>query len=367
VLSRIIIRRITMMFQKHGTKVRIYSMALSLLLLTSGQSLAQSPYYEGKTIKSVRMSAGGTGQLRVTALMPYFRNYIPGNPTIVYEIMAGSGGLRVANHIYNTAKPDGLTIGNISTTLVALGIAGGANVKYDLDKFVYLGTPISAFHRLFLTRKGAGLDSLDKLRAQPRIRIGSNAVGSEIYILGRLFAYLLNLRDPVFIPAYEGKELDVALLRGEIDARAITASTVPTRNPEWIEEKLVHFHSIIEVPKGYPKYPHPAFVGLPELEKFATSERDRKLLALYRGMRGAGTPYIMPPTTPKEQASILQNAMRKAFLDPEFLKNYEKLLGEEAVPMMPEELQNFIKEIPRDPDVLELFNKLASIDPLPRR
>jgi len=34
---------------------------------------------------------------------------------------------------------------------------------------------------------------------------------------------------------------------------------------------------------------------------------------------------------------------------------------------MPEALEKTIRELPRDPEVVELFNKLAGADPLPPR
>jgi hypothetical protein len=37
--------------------------------------------------------------------------HIPGNPSTVMENMTGAGSLIAANHIYNRAEPDGLTIG----------------------------------------------------------------------------------------------------------------------------------------------------------------------------------------------------------------------------------------------------------------
>jgi hypothetical protein len=39
----------------------------------------------------------------------------------------------------------------------------------------------------------------------------------------------------------------------------------------------------------------------------------------------------------------------------------------DATPLMPEALEKTVKELPRDPEVVELFNKLAGADPLPPR
>jgi hypothetical protein len=59
--------------------------------------------------------------------------------------------------------------------------------------------------------------------------------------------------------------------------------------------------------------------------------------------------------------------MRKTLNDPEFYKEFQKLTGDNPTPLMPETLEKAIREMPRDTDVVELFNKLAADGPLPTR
>ncbi|HEY3302686.1 MAG TPA: hypothetical protein VGL70_04015 [Candidatus Binatia bacterium] len=326
---------------------------------------AQSPFYHGKTITIVvSTDAGGSSDVRVKALGPYLRKYIPGNPTIVTEYMPGGGGRKAANHVYRSARPDGLTIGSMSTTLVAAAILGESGVLYDVDKFIYLGAPDSSTQHVFLTRKEAGFSNIDKLRAASGIRIGAQAVGHQIYNTGRIFAFLLGLKEPKFVVGYSGPEIDIALQRGEVDGRAHLAGSVLQRTPELLEKGLANFHSVLETPKGNH---HPRFAHLPELESFAKSDKERALLALQRTFRLTGSALLLPPGTPKEQTEILREAMRKAFKDSAFLAAYRKATGDEATPVMPEELQRIVAEAPRDPEIVTLFKKIAGPDPLPDR
>ena len=91
-------------------------------------------------------------------------------------------------------------------------------VTYDVDKFIYLGTPEHENHAVIYTRKDLGLDSLEKLRAKPGIRIGGQTVGHVSYVAGRLFAYFLDFKEPKFIVGYTSPEVDIALINGEVDA-----------------------------------------------------------------------------------------------------------------------------------------------------
>ena len=56
--------------------------------------------------------------------------------------MDGGGGRKAANHIYNSARPDGLTIGNVGGGVVANAVLGESGVQYDLGK--------TALHRFTL-------------------------------------------------------------------------------------------------------------------------------------------------------------------------------------------------------------------------
>ena len=220
-----------------------------------------------------------------------------------------------------------------------------------------LATPLS----MFVTRRDVGLRSLEKLRAYSGLRIGAQSVGHTNYTLGRIFAAILGLKDTKYVTGYSIPERDVALMRGEIDA-ITNSDDFYARNPEWVQKDLVDFHIVMEIPKGEK---HPQFSKLPEVDTFAKNERTRKLLSMFRLFRLSGSPFILPPATPKDRADIIKEGLRKAFKDPEFVKEYKKVVGEEPTPLLPDENERAIRELPRDPEIVELFKKFAGAGPLP--
>jgi hypothetical protein len=155
----------------------------------------------------------------------------------------------------------------------------------------------------------------------------------------------------------------VALMRGEIDAIA-TADDHLTRNIEWLKKEQVDLHLMIAVPKDLK---HPQFGHLPDLQTFAKADRERKVIAMFRNLRLTGSPFFAPPATPKDRVAILEQAVVKTFKDPEFPKEYKKLVGDDPSPLFPEENQRAIRELPRDAETVALFNKLAGPGPLPPR
>jgi len=348
--------------------VVVSAVAVAMLTAVSGPLLAQpTSYFQGKNIILIQgREPGGTGAMRVQAAIPFLRKYIPGEPIIVTQFMPGGGGRKAANYIARNAKPDGLTIGNVGSGLVANAILGSTGVEYDIDKLIYLGTSNSTAQYVFGSVARLGLDSLDKLRARPGIRVGAQTVGHDIYINGRLFSWLLGLKEPRFVTGFSGPELDLAMERGELDARANIPDTILQRSPDHVKKRLVNYHAIIQIPKE-DRHPHPSFNKLPELETFVRADRERKIMAMFRTFRLVGSPYILPPGTPQEAVNILRDAMRKTFKDPIFLREFKKLSADDATPLTPEAQEKAIKEIQRDSEVIALFNKLAGNDPLPPR
>src|SRR5262245_64871383 len=130
------------------------------------------------------------------AIVPFLKKHVPGEPTIKFEFMPGSGGTKAANHIFSNVRPDGLTIGRIGGGLVANAVLREAGVRYDLNKFIYLGSSHSTYHWVFLTRGDAGFKNMEALRSASGVRIRAQAAGHSDYFVGRLFANLAVLKSP---------------------------------------------------------------------------------------------------------------------------------------------------------------------------
>jgi tripartite-type tricarboxylate transporter receptor subunit TctC len=350
--------------------MRVKTVLISACIVATGiglfprtHALSQPSYYEGKTLTILRGgSPGGYGTLQTTALVPYLKKYIPGNPFIVIEHMPGAAGRKAANFLYSSAKPDGLTIGAVGNVLVSGPVLALPGTNYDLDRLIYLGSTESGRPTALATRREAGLDSLEKLRATPGIRIGAHAIGHITHVTGRLFAYLLGMKEPKFVVGYSAPERDVALIRGEVDASTMSPATIQ-QNPELLEK--VHLHTVVNLPRGkyHPVYPR----HLPEIDIFSKTQQDRELLQLYRAFLYPRWPYFLPPGTPKELVVILREAIAKTFDDPGFATDFKKLTGSEPSPLTGKEVEEAIRNLPRDPEVIGLYKKLADSGPLPSR
>lgn len=347
--------------------VRLFQLIVAVVFtLTLASALfAQSDFYKGKTIKVIRGGGpGGSGEFQTRALVKFLGKYIPGNPHILVEFVPGAAGRKAANMIFSSTKPDGLTIGSIGAGLVVGPILGLPGSNYDLDKFIYLGSTDTGDPYVFYTKGDLGLDSLAKLQSARGLRFGAHAVGHPVYIVGRFIAYLLNLQEPRFVTGFTGPEIYIGITRGELDAHATGAARFAIEQPEWIAKKQINLHATFTVPKGRH---HPSFAHLPDYSTFAKTDTERKLLDMFRAFQYPRWPYIFPPGTPTDRVQIIRQAIAKAFADPEFPVEFKKLMGDDPGPLNGEDLEQSIKELPRDKEVVELYKKLAGSGPLPSR
>jgi tripartite-type tricarboxylate transporter receptor subunit TctC len=333
--------------------------AIFYLFLNAAPLVAQAPYYAGKTITIIRGGGpGGSGEFQSRALMPYLKKYIPGNPTIVMEFMDGASGRKGANYMY-TAKPDGLKIGSAGAMIPGpvLGLSGS---HYDIDKFIYIGSTETGNPYVLFTRKNAAFDSLDKVRNARGLRIGAHSVGHSVYVTARMFSFFLDFKEPKFVVGFNDPEMDVALNNGELDAR--TSGNIDSVLKDLGEG--VQFHATISNPKGRFDGRLP---GLADIDTFAKNDKERSVVNLLRAFQVPRWPHHLSPGTPPELVKILREAMARTFKDPGFQQDFKKLMGREPTPLTGEEVEKAIRDLPRDPEVIGLYKKLADAGPLPPR
>jgi len=117
-------------------------LAFLAILLGTAHAIAQTPFFQGKTIRiAVGYLAGDTHDLWARAYARNLGKHIPGNPEIIVQNMPGAGSMIAANYVYNVAKPDGLTLGSIAPGLYLAQLTGNKEVKFDWAKYTWIGTP----------------------------------------------------------------------------------------------------------------------------------------------------------------------------------------------------------------------------------
>ena len=208
-------------------------------------------FYKGKTLQIIVASGPGAGNdIKTRIFARHAPKYLPGNPSIIVENMPGAGGLRARNHIYNIAKPDGLTIAQIVRGTELQEAIGDPGVRYKSDRFNWLGnlTTGEAVCAVRIDRAGTTLQEAVKRSASAPLRnaeSGGTSIGAVAALLIKEFAGVnLNV-----VSGYGGgSAIDLAIERGEADMRCgLIWSSARARHADWFiptgEQEAVCFRN----------------------------------------------------------------------------------------------------------------------------
>src|SRR6266480_2594503 len=175
---------------------------VAVLSFSNSSEVNAQEFFKDKVITFiVGYSAGGSFDLYTRTIARHFSKHIPGNPTVVVDNMPGASGLIAANHLYNRAKPDGLTIGAWAAPLVLQQIMGNEAVKFDGRKFGYLGVP-SPYDTVCTFNDKSGISNMNDWFATKRpMKISSIGPGTSTSDIPKLLKIALTARSfPIRFP-----------------------------------------------------------------------------------------------------------------------------------------------------------------------
>ena len=338
--------------------------ALTLPSFGPSPARAAAPFYEGETLIVVQgRSAGGLGDFRVRAAIPYLKKYLPGNPNVVSLYVPGAGGVRAANLMAKSFKHDGLMIANIGTSIFVRVASKDPVVQYRLSDFTYLGAPsVGGPYALLIHR--LGIDSLAKLKAHNKLRFAERSVGHTMYNVGRIMAYVLELKDPQWVVGYESPEVDIAVERGEADGRTEVLYDLAQNKPNWRQDGFT-VPALLKNIKGRGAE---AVAGFPKTETvndYADSQLRKDVLRFYYNSRPGSSVYFTQKGIPEEAHAALRQAFRRVWSDPQFGKDYQRMTAEPLESLTGEEIEKFLQDVPENARLMTVMQQLLGAGPLP--
>lgn len=291
-----------------------------MLILGSGFTLAQEPFYRGKTIRLVvGFAAGGGFDTNARIIARHMGKHVPGNPSIIVENMTGAGSQIAANHVYKAAKPDGLTIGTFAGGLVMNQVFSKPGIEFDARKFVYLGVPAQN-PPVCVFSKASGITSIDKWMASKEpVKMGGLSPGNTTDDVPKILKATINLPIQV-VTGYKGtSDIRLAVESGELAGACWDWNSVGST---W--RKALDAGDVVVVLQPTPA-PLRDLPNVPLAISFAKTEEARRLIQVgiheqYQVLRL----YVLPPGTPTERAETLQKAFQETMKDPEFEAEMQK-------------------------------------------
>ncbi len=326
------------------------SFGLLVFLLWSSQAVAQTPYFQGKTIRViVGYPAGSAHDIWARLVAAQLSKHIPGNPATVVQIMTGAGSMVATNYIYNIPKPDGLAFGVINAALYFEQLLKKKEAQFDWSKFTWVGSMTPTNPLLYMWANAPYKTIHDVRNATVPPKCGVTGTGNTGYYLPKLLEQTIGAKF-TFVTGYQGgADIELAVERGEVQCRAFSVQVFFGREPfhTWRGKGLVRV-LVQGGKKRDSRLPEtPLFSEL--MDQYRTSEADRRLVTVMLGSGEFGSaPMIGSPGIPTEQVKILRAAFAKAMASPELIAEAKKH-GLEPELIHGDELEALAKEVLSQP------------------
>jgi tripartite-type tricarboxylate transporter receptor subunit TctC len=297
-------------------RFRLAATAVFVAVMTSA-ALAQTPaeFFRGKTVSLlVGFGPGGEDDLWARTVSRHMIGHIPGNPNVVPVHMPGSGGLLVANRLYNTAAKDGTAIGMINRGIPFELLLGGQGTQFDALRFNYIGSP-GRDTTVCAARKDAAVQSLVDLYNK-ELTVGGTGSGADTAIYPEFLSALIGLRFKL-VKGYQGsQEIQFAMERNEVQGICLAYDSLSRGNLARTGQINVLLQAALT--------PDPRIRDAPMVIDTAPSAEDRKALELFFARAAMGRPFVAPPEVPAERIAALRAAFDATLADPAFLDDARK-------------------------------------------
>jgi tripartite-type tricarboxylate transporter receptor subunit TctC len=342
--------------------MRILILAISLILASSTGLSAQTHYYQGKSIKVVvGFTTGGFYDRWARLLSRHMPKHIPGGPEMIVQNMPGAGSVVATNYVYSVAKPDGLTIGFPSNGIYLDQLVGRAEVKFDIRKFGWIGSPVKEPMLLYMRSDAPFKTITDVKNAKEPPKCGSTGTVSSDFILARLLEETLPpLKINTVLGYPGGSEIDLAVEKGEVMCRGMTASPFFGREPflSWQKKNFVRV-LLFTGDKRDERIPDVPTIG-EIFDKEKVPENSRRVADVILAAESFGRPIFATPGTPADRIKLLRNAFEQSLKDPELIAEAKK--GRMDIdPTTGESLEKLANRIlSQPPEVIARVKKILS-------
>jgi tripartite-type tricarboxylate transporter receptor subunit TctC len=324
------------------------------LAFSLGQAGAQSgdSSFKGQTITVIAGSSAGGGTDSLARLLAsHFGKHIPGNPRIIVSNVAGAAGLIAANQLYNRSPKDGTAIGTMATGLTFRTALRDPAIKFQLEKFTYLGQIASEGNFVYLRSETpfTSIEAIKKANKEgKKPKFGAQAKEHNSNVVPMAMEAILGI-DVDVVYGYPGTaEILLDIERGALDGRAQSRGSLFATRSNWLEKNFIKVLTVTS-PERDPRLPN-----VPTLEQISPADKKPLLEAMYSVQ---GRTFAMPPGVPPERAKILRDAFAAMFKDKEFQSDVDKLGWNDEL-IRGEQLNKKVEELVHNETAMGFFRKI---------
>ncbi len=319
--------------------------ALGVLLAAPASAQSVADFYKGKTVNVlIGVGVGGEYDLHARLVSRYIGKHIPGAPVLVPQNMLGAGGAKMAAYLADVAPKDGTNIGMIANNFPAMQAAGVEVIRFDLGKFQWIGS-ISPTVETMTVWRTAGVSTIDEAR-QKEVVAGASGKGAITYSFPAMLNDFLGTKFKIVVGYQGGNAINLAMERGEVQARNNTWSSWKVTKPDWLKAgdiKILAYAG--PTPKDLP--------GVPAVRDLVKNEDDRRIVDLVVSGTELGRPLAFAGGAPADRVAAMRKAFMDTMKDADFMQEAGKLQIE-IDPVSGEHMQKVIENVLATPKSLAI-------------
>ena len=306
---------------------------------------AQAPaeFYKGRNVNMlIGVGVGGFYDLNARVVARYIGRHIPGQPTLVPQNMTGAGGARMAAFLADVAAKDGATIGMIPNNFPAMQAIGSDAIRFDLGRFQWIGSPAPLTGAMTVWRT-SGIETIDDARRR-EVVTGASGRGAESFSMPAMLNEFAGTKFKIVTGYPGGNEINLAMERGEVQARYNFWSSWKSTRPEWVKNGDIRVIATMG--------PQPSDLpGVPSVLDLVKTDDERRVMELIIAGTYLGTPLAFGGGVPADRVAAVRAAFAATMKDADFLAEAEKLKIE-VNPVFAEDLERVVARVLSTPPAL---------------
>jgi tripartite-type tricarboxylate transporter receptor subunit TctC len=267
--------------------------------------------FSGETLTLVvPYSAGGGYDVYFRMLAPYLEKH--GDVVTVVDNRTGAGGLLAANSVFADAgNPLQLMQGN-GPGFTGSWLVGAEGVRFEMDEFSWIAR-MSAEDQILGVSGDSGFETIEELIDSAPFSWAVTGPGSTAMIHATVMAGIFGIEIDA-VPGFENTpEMTIALIRGDIDAHAMTPSSAAP------VVEAGDFRPLVAL--GEERTPF--FPDVPAYSELDLDEDQAVLQGAVVALLELGRPILAPPGLSDEDLAALRALVDAAMNDPDFVAEAE--------------------------------------------
>jgi tripartite-type tricarboxylate transporter receptor subunit TctC len=329
-------------FMNKRTHVRRFARIIGAVALLAGlaalcgEAAAAGAAFPRSVSIYIGSGPGGGYDLFGRLIARNIGRFLPGAPTVAAQNMPGAGSVTAANYLFNAAPRDGSALAVLTPSLALLSAVSARGVRFKAGEFSWIGRLASNVSVTFTT-KASGVATIEQARARQTL-IATIDDTSPLTIVTRV----MNRTDGAKFKLIQGYSDSngtlMAVDRGEAEGATASWNTLNHIS----RDKLTN-HSV-NLLVQYTSRRSREMPDVPTALEDATSDENRRIMALYVNGADVGYSLLAPPGLAKDRLDALRAGFDAMTRDPAFLAD-AKNLDIDLDPMSGRDLESVVAQV----------------------